>query len=439
MGLQTRQFFTKGIFDLHNHKRRILQNKHGCMHMNVINFFVLTLGFMLLSSQFDKAQSLPVFPHSSHQLHQTIVNGNDNFIVPVAVFGKDQRKNLPKTYNKLDNSIGLLHNPRTNILCTAFCVAPDIIATASHCLFGHRKRNRLYISSFLFKLKTRGRKRQVSSRMAGYRSFLSRQYIIAGTTRLNRKPPIGAARDWAIIRLAQPACRNSWLKPRSLSLVKLEKAARNKKVFQVAYHMDYRNWQIAYSRSCSIHRSFGGLSWKSIKKHFSSPRSLILHQCDTGQASSGSPLLMDTPGGPVVVGINVGTYQQREIIVKNGRILRRTRFKTIANTGVSAGAFSRKIHFLKQAKIITNRLELKRLQIELKERGLYPGAIDGIYGARTSTAIKAFEKRLNRALTGLATRRILLALEKRKEPPLSSIKTSAGYEKTGPAPLTKQP
>ncbi|MCF6198275.1 MAG: peptidoglycan-binding protein [Hyphomicrobiaceae bacterium] len=367
------------------------------------------------------------------------MNENHNFIVPVAVFGKDQRKNLPRTYNKLDRSIGLLHNPRTNVLCTAFCVGPDIIATASHCLFGRRKRSKLYISSFLFKLKTKGRKRQLYSRMAGYRSSLSRQYIIAGTTRLNRKPPIGAARDWAIIRLAQPACRNSWLKTLPLSLVKLEAAARNKKVFQVAYHMDYRNWQIAYSRSCSIHRNFGGLSWKSIKKHFSSPRSLILHQCDTGEASSGSPLLMDTPRGPVVVGINVGTYQQREIIVKNGRILRRTRFKTIANTGVSAGAFSRKIAFLQQAKIITNRFELKRLQIALKERGLYLGTIDGIYGARTSAAIKAFEKRLNRASTGLATRQTLLALEKRKEAPLSSIKTSAGYEKNRLPPLAKQP
>ena len=32
---------------------------------------------------------------------------------------------------------------------------------------------------------------------------------------------------------------------------------------------------------------------------------------------------------------------------------------------------------------------MKRLQIALKERGLYLGAIDGIYGARTSAAIKS--------------------------------------------------
>ena len=329
---------------------RYYSDKHGFAPVKSLISFVLTLTFFLTLSLPDKAHSLPVFPHSSHQLHQTIVTGNNNFVIPVAVFGKDQRKSLPRTYKKLDSSIGLLHNPRTNTLCTAFCVGPDMIATASHCLFGHRKRNRLYISSFLFKLKTRGKKRQLYSKMAGYRRCPDKTIYHCWHHKAQSQTPIGAARDWAIVRLAQPACRNGWLKTRSLSLAKLETAARNKKVFQVAYHMDYRNWKIAYSRSCSIHRNFGGLSWKNIKKHFSSPRSLILHQCDTGEASSGSPLLMDTPRGPVVVGINVGTYQQREIIVKNGRILRRTRFKTIANTGVSARAFSRKIDFLKRAK-----------------------------------------------------------------------------------------
>ncbi len=436
MGLQMRQPLAKKLFGLLDHKEQIFLNKPDFMHSNPFAIFVLIFVLLVLSSRFDQARSLPVFPHSSHQLHQTIVTGKHNSVLPVAVFGKDQRKSLPQTYKNLDSSIGLLHNPRTNTLCTAFCVGPDMIATASHCLFGHRKRNKLYISSFLFKLKGRGKKHQLYSKMAGYRRTQSQQYIIAGTTHLNRKPPIGAARDWALIRLAQPACRNGWLKTRPLSLAILETAARNKKIFQVAYHMDFRNWQKAYSRSCSIHRSFGGLSWKNIKKHFSSPRSLILHQCDTGEASSGSPLLMDTPNGPVVVGINVGTYQQREIIVKNGRVLRRTRFKTIANTGVSAGAFSHKINFLKRARILTSRMELKRLQTALKEHRLYLGRIDGIYGARTSAAIKGFEQRQHQVQTGLATKQILMALEKSKEAPLSTIETSAAYKK---APLSSSP
>ncbi len=436
MGLQMGQPLAKKLFGLLVHKEPIFHDKRDFMHSYAFILFILTFGLLLMSSWLDKAQSLPVFPPSSHQLHQTIVTSSHSPVLPVAVFGKDQRKGLPRNYKKLDRSIGLLHNPRTNTLCTAFCVGPDIIATASHCLFGHRKRNKLYISSFLFKLKSRGAKHQLFSKMAGYRRTQSQQYIISGTTHLNRKPPIGAARDWALIRLAQPACRNGWLKTRPLSLGILETAARNNKIFQVAYHMDFRNWQKAYSRSCSIHRSFGGLSWKNIKKHFSSPRSLILHQCDTGEASSGSPLLMDTPDGPVVVGINVGTYQQREVIVKNGRILRRSRFKTIANTGVSAGAFSHKITFLKRAKILTSRQELKRLQSALKQRRLYLGRIDGIYGARTSAAIKIFEQRLHRGTTGLATKQILMALEKSSEVPVSSIETSAGYKK---APLLPPP
>ena len=174
---------------------------------------------------------------------------------------------------------------------------------------------------------------------------------------------------------------------RSLDHHKLEAASRNKKLFQVAYHMDFKNWQIAYSRSCSINRNYGGLTWNNIKKHFALPKSLILHRCDTGEASSGSPLLMDTKQGPVVIGINVGTYQQRELTVKNGRVIGRTKYKTIANTAVSAKAFSRKIDILKRANVIANKSDMKLLQSDLREQGYYKGRIDGIYGSRTERQI----------------------------------------------------
>ena len=192
--------------------------------------------------------------------------------------------------------------------------------------------------------------------------------------------------------------------------------------------MDYGNWQLAYSRSCSVNRNYGRLTWRNIKKHFSTPRSLILHHCDTGEASSGSPLLMDTSEGPVVVGINVGTYQQREIIVKNGRIIRRTKYRTIANTAVNSMAFAKKISILKQADVIHSRAELKKLQIDLKERGYYPGKIDGIYGRRTELAIKAFERGMNRNITGLATYALLADLNKARADPVS-IETSAGFNR----------
>jgi protease YdgD len=389
--------------------------------------------FLLSYAPFDPLFSQAFSPLFTSLRHQSFVTNRQKLTIPVAVFGKDQREKLPARYKKLNKQIGLLHNPQTNTLCTAFCVGPDIIATASHCLFSHRKNKKLYLSSFLFKLQTGRKKTRLYSRLAGNHKNQTRQYVVTGTSKLNRKPPIGAARDWALIRLEQPACKNGWLDTVGLSHLKLETAARNKKLFQVAYHMDYGNWQIAYSRSCSINRNFGGLTWRNIKKHFSSPRSLILHRCDTGEASSGSPLLMDTIDGPVVVGINVGTYQQREITVKNGRIIRRTKYRTIANTAVNAAAFSRKITVLKRADVISKKSEMRTLQIHLKERGYYHGTIDGIYGSRTERAIKAFERGANHPITGLATLPLLTILGKNNSDPVS-IETSAGYKTSNQSP-----
>ncbi len=360
-----------------------------------------------------------------------IIKHRNRLLVPVAVFGRDQRRRLPKSYKKLDQQIGLLHNPRTNTLCTAFCVAPDMIATASHCLFTHRKNRKLHLSSLLFRLKSGKKNRPVYSRMAGYRSGHTRRYIITGTSKLHRKPPIGAARDWAIIRLDKPACRNGWLKTVKLSYPKLQQASKQKKLFQVAYHMDFRNWQIAYSGSCPVRRDFGGLSWRSIKKHFASPDALVLHRCDTAEASSGSPLLMESKAGPVVVGINVGTYQQRETIVKNGRVIRRTKFRTIANTAVSSNAFLPKLRLLKQARILRNSSDIRKLQRYLHDRRYYRGAIDGIYGARTESAIKAYERATAHPVTGLASRNLLDELENRNAMPIS-IRTSAGHGSSPP-------
>jgi V8-like Glu-specific endopeptidase len=407
--------------------RRFRQVLPTAYTVNQLIFLLLSVLLLLVCSLAKPALSGPLSPAPLPPHHQNIVNDFSKLITPVAVFGKDQRQRLPRRYKALGQQIGLLHNPKTNTLCTAFCVGPDMIATASHCLFSHRKKRKLHLSSFLFKLNTRTKNKPFYSKLAGNRTRQTRQFIITGTSKLNRKPPIGAARDWAIIRLEHASCRNGWLKTIDMPHNQLELASRNKKLFQVAYHMDYRNWQIAYSRSCSINRSYGGLKWRNIKKHFATPQSLILHQCDTGEASSGSPLLMDTFDGPVVVGINVGTYQQRDIIVKSGRVIRRTKYRTIANTAVSSAAFLRNISLLKQADVIHSSADMKDLQLNLQERNYYQGSIDGIYGSRTELAIKAFEQGMNRPITGLATSTLLAEFNKNNTDPLS-IETSGEYE-----------
>src|SRR5262245_33771997 len=51
---------------------------------------------------------------------------------PAAVFGKDDRVGLPPRYSSLRNSIGLLFNVQARTVCSAFCVADNVIATAAH-------------------------------------------------------------------------------------------------------------------------------------------------------------------------------------------------------------------------------------------------------------------------------------------------------------------
>ena len=327
----------------------------------------------------------------------------------IAVFGKDDRRSVPNKYARLKRQIGLLYNGETNTLCSAFCVAPDVIATAAHCLFNRVKGKPLNFTDFVFRLDI-GRNRITHERIAGAASTAARHNVIAGTTGLSRRPPIGAAKDWALAKLAGPACRYGHIRVRPRPLNSLIASARQKRIYQLAYHLDVKNWQLAYNRGCRIRRDFKNVRWQKIRKQFANANALVLHQCDTGGASSGSPLLMDTPDGPVAVAINVGTYQQRNLTLRNGRVVRRSRFKTIANTAVNATQFAALIEKLHNANVIESEQDLKVLQAYLKEKGLYRGNIDGLYGRKTEHAIKSMERKLNMPVTGIPTQDLLGAL-----------------------------
>src|ERR1043166_5724168 len=58
----------------------------------------------------------------------------DSPVQPVAVFGTDDRGPLPAKYKDVREKIGLLFSVRGRSVCTAFCVAKDVVATAGHCL-----------------------------------------------------------------------------------------------------------------------------------------------------------------------------------------------------------------------------------------------------------------------------------------------------------------
>ena len=50
------------------------------------------------------------------------------------MFGTDDRGPLPAKYKDVREKIGLLFSVRGRSVCTAFCVANDVVATAGHCL-----------------------------------------------------------------------------------------------------------------------------------------------------------------------------------------------------------------------------------------------------------------------------------------------------------------
>jgi len=324
---------------------------------------------------------------------------------PVAVFGTDERGPLPAKFKNLREKMGVLFNLRARTVCTAFCVAKDTIATAGHCIYRTAGERRPRLSNFWF-ARNYDAVRDYA-RIAGHGSA---QNVASGSMRLNVRPPIDASRDWALVRLSRPVCSKGVLPVRALSSDEVIAAARAGRVFQISYHRDFAPWKLAYSKPCSVGRSFKTADWITIAQDFSEPEALILHTCDTGGASSGSPLLMSTPTGPEVIGINVGTYVQSKVLMQDGRVMKRLRADSVANTGVSAAAFAGQLDLFRQAAILSTRAQLRKLQRLLHRRHLYTGAIDGAYGKLMRAAIEAYEKGEGLPVTGLATHALLKRL-----------------------------
>ena len=322
----------------------------------------------------------------------------------VAVFGKDDRKLVPGKYSKLKSQIGLLYDQYSQTRCTAFCVAPNVIATAAHCLFGASPSQRPNASNFFFRINASKKKSKVS-RIAGFQNRSSERYIVTGTTRLQTHPPMNSPQDWSLVRLRHPICQARSLEVKPQSREKLLKASADQQIFQIAYHWDFERWKLAYSGPCSVKKFSGKISWREVKRLFISADSLVFHDCDTGGASSGSPILMNSPKGPVVVGINVGSYEQ--IVTSSAAKKKRIQTKIIANTAVNASAFFYATEILREAKLIEKPDSLRAVQTWLKTDGFYKGRIDGVYGPRTRAAIVAYQTRRKLPVTGLPTQDLL--------------------------------
>lgn len=320
---------------------------------------------------------------------------------PVAVFGSDDRIAVPARYRTQQNGIGLLFNSRSKTICTAFCVGESTIATAGHCLFRTAGEPLPPVDAFAF-TRTRGAG-SGAVKIAGSGVFSAQQNVLSGSSRLSVRPPIDAAKDWALVRLERPVCAGHVLAVRSLAPDEVAKAATEHRLFQLSYHRDYADWRLAYSQPCGSSKTIPGASTAAVARDFAEPGQLILHTCDTGGASSGSPLLVDTPQGPVVVGINVGTYVQSEVVIEDGNVVRRSKAASVANTAVTMASFRGRLDAFLRAEVLPSGERMRALQTGLRDHRLYDGPLDGRYGPRLKEAIMAYETAAGLLPTGIAS------------------------------------
>lgn len=362
--------------------------------------------FVLLSCLICLARLNPAMGGPIQLGGQDALVGSDG-ATPVAIFGSDDRRDVPDTLSALEGKIGMLYEQSTQTLCTAFCVGKDIIATAAHCLF-QPKNNRLPdLEDVTFRLNYG--KTYLTAGIFARRTPFTKNYIAVGTTVFNNEPPLSAPRDWALVKLERPICRFGVLKVDPRPVPDLIKKSEENKIFQVAYHWDYKHWQLAYSMPCRIQRDYEQIKWRFVRQHFIDYDQLLLHNCDTGGASSGSPLLLmpDLPGAPIAVAINVGTYTRTRLLMRKGQVAKKLDPDIIANTGVNGTAFNHVIAQMESAEIINSKDEMVRVQTELRMRGFYSGTLDGTLGRETRAAIIQFEESTGAQPTGLPTQTLL--------------------------------
>jgi hypothetical protein len=340
---------------------------------------------------------------------RTEVSGPAGMVMPIAVFGRDDRTALPERLAGIASRMGLLFNNPARTVCSGFCVAPAVIATAAHCVSVSSPQGaRLRAADFYF-ARAYDRERDYS-RIEGHAAGSTAQHIYTGEFRLNVRPPIDAARDWALVRLDRPICPQGGLPVRPAASDDILEMAKAGRLFSISYHRDLPSWTPTYAGPCHAARDFGDSTWKAIAPDFESPDEIILHTCDTGGASSGSPIFSETPEGPVVVAINVGTYVQSRVITQQGKVTSRQQTETIANTAVNARVFADQIAAFETANILRAGNPIRQLQEHLAALGIYGGRADGDYGPVLKAAIVEYEKARGLPPTGLATAPLLSRL-----------------------------
>jgi len=327
---------------------------------------------------------------------------------PVAIFEPDDRRLISDQYAQVRKRIGLLVHRRTKSVCTAFCVAPDIVATAGHCVAGTLAQPAGDPADLRFR---RDRPRVPGIAIKGAEDGTLYNHIVTGAGQLNTRPPINAASDWVFLRLAQKACPSGGLPLSRRTSSQVAADAADGRIYNLAYHRDLPHWKLAVARPCGFISRWKTGEREQLSRDFEHSEDLLLHTCDTEAASSGSPLIVDGKNGPEVVGINVGTYVRSRVVTQDGQVIQHLDTQVIANTALLASPLVAPLEAFANGQLLTNASQIEQLQNLLLAQGLQPGPCDGHYGPQTRTAIETYEARVGLPITGLATRSLLSRLE----------------------------
>ena len=348
-----------------------------------------------------------------------------------AVFGADDRRALDAASAALSEKIGTLTSQKTGVVCTAFCVAPDIIATASHCLFGTAASHGPRLSALRFNLGTDGKR---VSAISGTQNPSYDRSIISGTRQLAVAPPIGAAQDWAVTRLERPLCTSGGVALSNRSQGEIDAAAARGEIYQIAVHADLPGAKLRISRPCAVRKEFPNASRAALARDFMAFDKIVFHDCDTGGGSSGSPLLVDTPRGPEAVAMNVGTYVMarsvpsarvaddaspdagsealaKQTLAKQTMAKQTLANDALANTAITLHDLPKAIEVLSQRDTLTSDTDVRHIQSLLRDAGFYKGPLNGDATNDTRLSVRRFNGVYGRAISARLTLELAADLE----------------------------
>ncbi len=373
----------------------------------------------LIAAPFGQAQ-LPASPIAASSA------AANPLIHKVAVLGKDDRTALPEDLVDLAAGVGILgQHGRIGWSCTAFCVAPNVIATNAHCVVKNPTvGRRLDLSRTLFVLPKfkRGKGLKYRSRIS-YPEFVDPKRpalsIYSGNF-TNVKSVSSQSQDWAFVKLIHSVCRGRTLAFTQKPLEEIKEAASKKQVFMIGFHGDKNMEERLYSKDCAIRSPQDRKYFLNAQRRRMLRQAILLpHTCDAFKGSSGSPVILQSSEGPKVIGINLGSLRyERYQIKKNrytGKIISRKRLKQgrETNMAVQPRAFLKGLERFEKESLLNNLTALKKLQSHLKQLNLYRGPIDGIFGSGTRRAVVAFEQEEDLVALGLPTEELLQRLTAR--------------------------